>query len=378
MKRQKMYLKIVLSSLIRRRSRMLVALLAVLIGATVFLGMGAVYYDIPRQMGREFRSYGANMILVSSGTDSVLRLEDARLAESLIPANKLVGATPFRYETMYYNMQGLTVVGADMTAVRKTSPYWQIQGEWPSGKNQILLGTDIAENARLYAGTFIELDIVPAKGKKFKKEFTVSGIIRSGGAEDGFVLMPLQTLESLIGLPGQASVIEMSIAADSGELAVLAEKIQTEIPGVTPRLVKRIMNSEATVLGKLQILVYLVTAIVLFLTMICVGTTMMTVVMERRKEIGLKKAIGAGNRSIISEFLGEGLILATAGGLLGIGSGYFFAQVVSMSVFGRSVSLPVFLVLLTLIASLAVTLLASLLPVTRATDVEPSLVLRGE
>ncbi len=378
MSRQKMYLKIILSSLMRRRSRMMVALLAVAIGATVFLGMGAVYYDIPRQMGREFRSYGANMILVSSGADSAMRLADARRAEALIPSEKLVGATPFRYETMYYNMQGLTVVGTDMDAVRKTSPYWRIQGEWPRGENQILLGTDIAENARIYAGTSIVLDIVPEKGRKFKKEFRVSGIVRSGGAEDGFVLMPMQTLESLLGNPGRASVVEMSVAADSAELERLSETIRSEIPEVTPRLVKRLMNSEAAVLGKLQVLVYLVTAVVLFLTMICVGTTMMTVVMERRKEIGLKKAIGAENRSIISEFMGEGLVLACIGGLLGLVAGYFFAQAVSMSVFERGVSLPFFLVWLTLLASLVVTVLASLIPVARATDVEPSLVLRGE
>ncbi len=378
MNRKKMYLKIILSSLIRRRSRMVVALLAIAIGATVFLGMGAVYYDIPRQMGREFRSYGANLILVPSGTASTMRLEDARRAEAMIPQTKLVGATPFRYETMYYNMQGLTVVGTDMNAVRRTSPYWQIQGDWPREENQVLLGTDIAENARLYAGTTITLKIIPADGVKFEKEFKVSGIVRSGGPEDGFVLMPLAALDSLVGPAGRVSVVEMSIAADSAELTLLTEKIQAGVPEVAPRLVKRIMNSEATVLSKLQVLVYLVTAIVLFLTMICVGTTMMTVVMERRKEIGLKKALGAENKSIIGEFLGEGLVLACLGGLLGTGSGYFFAQAVSMSVFGRGVSLPFFLVALTLFASLTVTVLASLLPVIRATDVEPSLVLRGE
>ena len=378
MTRKRMFAKIICSSLVRRRSRILVALLAVTIGATVFLGMGAVYYDIPRQMGREFRSYGANLILVPSGTATFLPIDDARKAEALIPPGKLVGATPFRYETMYYNMQGLTVVGTDMESVRKTSPYWQIQGEWPAGDDQVLVGTDIAENARVYAGTFIELEIVPPEGRKFKKEFRVSGIVRSGGPEDGFILLPLSGLEALFGKPGLASVVEMSVAADGPEIALISEKIMAETPTVTPRMVKRIMNSEATVLGKLQVLVYLVTAIVLFLTMICVGTTMMTVVMERRKEIGLKKAMGAENRSIMSEFLGEGLVLATLGGLLGIGTGYFFAQAVSMSVFGRAVSLPLFLIALTLAASLAVTVLASLLPVSRATDVEPSLVLRGE
>ncbi len=378
MNRKKMYCRMVLSSLVRRRSRMLVALLAVVIGATVFLGMGSIYYDIPRQMGREFRSYGANMILVPSGAGASIDLATLDKARALVPEGKLIGATPFRYETLYYNMQGLTVVGTDMEHARKTSPYWQIQGDWPKSDDEVMVGTDISENARLYAGTSVVFEFVPPEGKKFKKEFRVSGVLRSGGPEDGFVLMGMSSLERLMGRPGLASVVEMSVAADAAELSALSETMAARLPEVTPRLVKRIMNSEATVLSKLQVLVYLVTAIVLFLTMIGVGTTMMTVVMERRKEIGLKKAIGAENRSIVLEFMGEGLALALAGGLIGVVTGYFFAQAVSVNVFGRGVSLAPIVVLLTLAASLVVTVLASLVPVMRATDVEPSLVLRGE
>ncbi|GFH63275.1 MAG: ABC efflux transporter permease [Candidatus Desulfovibrio kirbyi] len=378
MTRHAMFFRIIVSSLIRRRSRMLVALLAVVIGATVFLGMGAVYYDIPRQMGREFRSYGANLVLVSSGGNSVLSLDDAKRAIALLPADKLVGASPFRFETMYYNRQGVTVVGADFTAVKKTSPYWQIQGEWPQKDDEILIGTDIAEHTRLYAGSFVTLDIVPPKGRKISKELRISGVVRTGGAEDGFVIMPMSGLEGIMGVPGTANVVEISIAASGEELSRFIEVLQAESQGITPRLVKRIAASETTVLSRLQVLVYLVTGIVLFLTMICVGTTMMTVVMERRGEIGLKKAIGAGNKVIIAEFMGESTILAFAGWLLGIISGYFFAQIVSMSVFSRGVEMPFVLVLLALVASFVVTLLASLIPVSMSTDVEPALVLRGE
>ena len=378
MRRYRMFLRIVFNSLIRRRSRMLVALLAVAIGSTVFLGMGAVYYDIPRQMGREFRSYGANLIFVSSGESSLLALTDAEKAASLLPRDRVIGITPFRYETMYYNMRGLTVAGTDFAAARKTSPYWRVQGAWPAKDTEILVGMDIAEQTRLYAGASITLEVVPKKGRKFKKELTISGVLRSGGAEDGFILMPMSGLETLTGDAGMASVVEISVAATGEELASLTGRIRTEVTGVTPRTVKRIVDSETTVLAKLQVLVYLVTFVVMFLTMICVGTTMMTVVMERRREIGLKKAIGAENKDIIAEFLGEGLLLACAGALLGIGSGYFFAQAVSMSVFAREVSLPFFLVALTLLVSLLVTVLASLIHVTRAADVEPALVLRGE
>jgi len=64
MTRQAMYLRMVVASFARRKSRMLVALLAVVVGATVLSGLVTIYYDMPRQMGMQFRSYGANMILV--------------------------------------------------------------------------------------------------------------------------------------------------------------------------------------------------------------------------------------------------------------------------------------------------------------------------
>jgi putative ABC transport system permease protein len=118
--------------------------------------------------------------------------------------------------------------------------------------------------------------------------------------------------------------------------------------------------------------------VVLGLTMICVGTTMMTVVAERRKEIGLKKALGAENRNIASEFLGEGILLGIPGGLLGSAFGWLFAQTVGENVFGRSVPFNFYLLPLTVLVSVLVTVAACLIPVRRAITVEPALVLRGE
>ena len=63
-KNRRFIIKTILSSLIRRRSRIIIALLGVAIGATVLLGMVTLCFDIPRQMGQEFRSYGANLLLM--------------------------------------------------------------------------------------------------------------------------------------------------------------------------------------------------------------------------------------------------------------------------------------------------------------------------
>ena len=92
----------VLASLLRRRSRMIVALLAIVVGATILSGLGLIYYDVPRQMSAQFRSYGANVILTPSGK-SDMNDSDIKKAVSVFPEDKLKGYTPYRYENSKLN-----------------------------------------------------------------------------------------------------------------------------------------------------------------------------------------------------------------------------------------------------------------------------------
>lgn len=370
-------IKMLFSSFVRRRSRMAVALFGIAIGATVLLGMVTLCYDIPRQMSKEFRSYGANMVLVSSGQENV-SLEDAARAAALFPKDKLVGMTPFRYIPIRNNMLPYTAVGTDFEAVKQTSPYWQVTGTWPVRDNEVLVGADVAEYAQLTPGKTLAVDGRNSRHAKFGGEITVTGIVKTGGAEDGFIFMSLPDMEAMTGETGRADVIELSISAGEKELKELSAAVHGAVPSLEARLVKRVTQSEAAVLGKLEMLVYLVTLVVLVLTMICVATTMMTVVMERRREIGLKKALGAENRRIAKEFLAEGIILGALGGFGGGVCGLLFAQLISENVFARSVSVEFYLIPVTVLVSILVTMAACLLPVRRAMDVEPAVVLRGE
>ncbi|WP_313187033.1 ABC transporter permease [Lacrimispora sp.] len=378
MKRQTMYFRMITSSLIRRHSRMLVALLAVAIGATILSGLVTIYYDVPRQMGQEFRSYGANLILVPSGDKAAFRLEAVERAADFIPPGDIVGIAPYRYETLKINEQPFMAAGTDLDEVKKTSPYWFVSGEWPVNDGAVLIGQEVAGLIRLSPGDTITATGTSADGGSFSHDFTVSGIVQTGGTEEDFIFMSLLDLESLMGNDGELDVVECSISASQTALEDIVGQISENVEEVTPRLVKRVTQSEGTVLTKLQALVYLVTVVVLILTMVCVATTMMAVVAERRKEIGLKKALGAANKSIVMEFLGEGLFLGGLGGLLGVVLGFVFAQTVSMNVFGRSISFQPLLIPVTMVVSIVVTGLACLIPVRSATDVDPAVVLRGE
>ncbi|MDR1603940.1 MAG: ABC transporter permease [Gracilibacteraceae bacterium] len=377
MKKQTFYLKMIMSSLVRRRSRMLVALLAVAIGATVLSGLVTIYYDIPRQMGQEFRSYGANLVLVPSGAEQTLTRETAAQVRAVFPAESVTGMAPYRYRAAKINEQPFMAAGTDLAEARHTSPYWYVTGEWPQNPAETLIGQEVADTVRLLPGSVFTLTGTDENGAPFSRDFTVSGVVQTGGTEEAFIFMALADFDSLMG-DGQFDVVECSIRAGEAELETWAAEIARAVPGVTPRLVKQVTQSEGAVLSKLQALVYLVTTVVLLLTMICVATTMMAVVTERRREIGLKKALGAANREVVSEFLGEGIFLGALGGLLGSGLGFFFAQAVSMNVFSRPITFQPLLIPGTLIVSVLITGLACLPPVRSAAGVDPAIVLRGE
>jgi putative ABC transport system permease protein len=373
-----MYFKMIASSLIRRRSRMFVALLAVAVGATILSGLVTIYYDIPRQMGQEFRSYGANFILVPASGEEALSETSAEAAVSLIPSDEVVGIAPYRYETVKINEQPFMAAGTELEEARKASPYWFVSGDWPETDGSVLIGQEVADTIRLLPGNTFTMTGTDGNGESFSREFRVSGVVQTGGTEEAFIFMSMADFVAAMGESGAYDVVECSISAPQTELEDIAASVTERVPDVAPRLVTRVTRSEGTVLTKLQALVFLVTAVVLLLTMICVATTMMAVVAERRKEIGLKKALGAPNRNIILEFMGEGLLLGCLGGVLGVILGFGFAQLIGVNVFSRSVHFQAALAPVTLIASVLITGLACMIPVRSATDVDPAIVLRGE
>ena len=399
-KKRRMFVRMVLASLLRRRSRMIIALLAIVVGATILSGLGMIYYDVPRQMSAQFRSYGANIIFVPR-EGAEMSIEEINKGIGVFPSDKLEGYTPYRYENTKLNNLPVTLAGTEFSSVLRTSPYWHISGELPAGNGGCLVGKKLAEKFGLSAGDIIsplnsfeitdDIDISsipeseiyedPQTGEKFcdhSLDLKISGILETGGSEEDYIYVTLEDITDLMLNERGFDIVEVSVAASAKELKDYLDEINKNAVSLTAKPVKRVTASESTVLSKLESLVLIVTLVVLALTMICVATTMTAVITERRREIGLRKALGALDSSIVLEFLSEGLVLGAAGGIVGSILGYLFADIVSMNVFSSAITFRPLLLPVTIIASVIVTGLACLIPIRSAVDVDPALVLKGE
>jgi len=160
-------------------------------------------------------------------------------------------------------------------------------------------------------------------------------------------------------------------------ISSISYQIEQVLPGTDVRAIRRVAETEGTILSHVSILLWLVTIAALVSAALAVAATSATTVLERRAEIGIMKALGATNTIVTGIFLTEQLMLAIVGGAVGFALGAALAGILGTSVFGTPA--PPHMLLLPVVLGLAavVSMIGSLIPLRRAAHFNPAPILRG-
>ena len=242
-------------------------------------------------------------------------------------------------------------------------------GEADAASRSAETGTHATENGR------VSSDIMDTDGT----EFRVSGIVDTGGNEDSIIYATTADVAKLAGSKRGADVVEYSVNAMGDDLNAIVDGInRNSNSAVKAQTVTRITSSDTRIIAMLQTLFWIVSLVVLVLTFVGVGTTISSIVSQRRNEIGLRKALGASSRAIGAEFTVESAIYGLIGGLFGTAIGYALARILCVTVFDRALGFNWLLGIASLMLSMLIAVIASIPPVRRATRIDPAIVLREE
>jgi putative ABC transport system permease protein len=391
-----MLLRILGKSLLKRKARVAIAIIAVVMGASITGALVTTSMNVKEKVGLEFRQYGANILLVPK-TESIpvsigdvdygAVTEQRYLEESDLPkikeiswAKNVLGYAPYLYSVVTVENQKTVLSGVWFDQIKKISPWWDLSGDWIDDRNDTqcaIIGISISEILGIGIGDTLTISYNDTINNSVRS-LEVVGIVNTGSSEDNQVFVSLYLAQNLTGLSGKVSTVQVSALCIGCPVEVIAEEIEEKIPYAQAKSVKQMVQAEMEILGKIEELMLLIAVVALMASALGVMTTMTTSVVERTKEIGMMKAIGAENSKIAILFLTEAVIIGVIGGLLGYIAGLGVAQFIGMSVFNSSISPRISVLPLVLGISIGVVVLASALPVRRAISIEPAKVLRGE
>ena len=433
-----MFLRLVSDSFARRPRHKLLTGAALALGMAVATAALSVSLDVGDRLAREFRSLGANLVVTPQADSLPLEIggvdyrpvnAGAYLPESDLPKlktifwhNNIIAFAPtleLPVDAWTKSSQTIstpaisahtTLIGTWVnhavsvsdgstvhTGIDKTNPWWHVNGRWfKDGAQECVIGDSFAKRSDAKIG-----DTLNINSPNLNLPLQVTGILNAGGSEDDAIVTPLQIAQQIANKPGEYRKLYVSALTkpedDFGRrdpntlppaeyerwyctpyVSSIGHQIQQVLPGADVRVIRRVAEGEGQILTRVRALLWLVTFAALLAAALAVGASSAASVIERRTEIGLMKALGAGSGIVGFLLAAEQLFLAIFGGAIGYGIGILLARLVGLKVFGVAPA-PSLLVLLVVIGLAAVvTLLGSAIPLRRASRYEPAPILRGE
>jgi putative ABC transport system permease protein len=378
-----MFRRILLHLLRGNRVRFIVALLALTSGGAVASALINLDLDVTHKLTQEFRSLGANLVISAPQTASLAVTNQGFLDDSILqriaqPQFAEVTTAPYLYVIAHASSNSgpsVVVAGTWLDRALQLAPWWKITGTSAIPRDDLshcLIGRNVADSLHLSPGRQLSLNFADRS-----ESLTIAGIVDAGGSEDNQVFVNLPVAQELAGLSGKIELIQLSVPGSPSEINRISERLRAVLPDLQIRPIRQISQAEGTLLHRIRFLIVSTGILILVLTALCILATMAALAMERRRDVGLMKALGGSIQKVVRLFLAEVGILGTAGGILGYILGMTLSIWMGHRVFGASIS-PRWEVLPITVALMLLVSLAGALPLRLLGNVRPAVILRGE
>ena len=420
-----MFARLLYESFRRQKRRKLLAGISIALGVAVATAMIAVATDIGDKINRELRTYGANLLVTPQqdtldveiggvnlkppSDGSFLNEADLPKIQGIFWRHNILGFSPMLPVTVSVgdpgSAQDATLLGTYFakqltfgketltTGVRNTHPWWKVEGAWPADdSSDILIGEHLNARVNAHLGEPIRIAGQPLR---------LAGILSAGGAEDDEVVAPLALAQQILGKPGAVRRVYVSALTKpedglarrdpksmnpelfdrwycSPYVQSIAYQLQEAIPHSHAEQIRQVAQNEGTMLSRIKGLMLLVTLAALFASALAVSAAMATAIFERRREVGLMKALGAGNVAVAALFFAESTLLALAAGVAGFFAGTFLALRIGRSIFDAQITIQPVLFPIILAIAIIVTFAGSAAAIRRAVQYDPVFALRGD
>ena len=362
-----MYFRMLYRAAMLRKGQAASALTAIIVAAAAATAMLNLYVDVQAKLRKEFRDFGAN-IVVQAKSQQGFSPAELQTLKAAVGDHGL--AVPFSYAVARDEReQAVVAVGTDFDLARKLNPWWSVSG-WPTASGQALVGV----RAERVLGASDKPFTLSFEGKSLPLQ--KAGTVRTGTGEDSRVYISLSEFQAWTGLGPTA--FEIAASGTSDEVNALLHKLQQTLPAADVHAVRQVTEGEANVLGKTRSTLLSSAAFIVCTAALCVLATLMGWVFDRRRDFAIMKALGASDRLIAMFVTGEAAALACVGAIAGFAAGIGIAALIGRLNFNAPIS-PQFRVFpAVLIGALAVTLVATLLPLRLLRRIQPAMILRGE
>ena len=377
-----------INNLRRRKSKVFFLVFGLTVGITTVVSLISMTRMMNDDISNKLDAFGANILIIPRSEDLALSyggmnfggvsIDVQSLKESDLPKIRNIEVrenvntvSPKLIGVVEIEGKRVPLMGVVFEEELRLKKWWKVKGARPKAQDEVLLGNEAAVQLFKSAGDTLSIQ---------RRGVRVAGILEETGSQDDFVIFAdLKFVQEVLKKPGFLSLIDVSAFCNTCPIEEIVRQISKELPHAKVTAVKQTLETKMETLDQFRKFSVGISVIVLLIGGLIVFTSMMASVNERKREIGIFRAIGFRRSHVVKIIFLEAFVVGVLAGTLGYVLGLVVAKVMGPVITGTKAGVAVdpWLGLGALLLSAGIGILSSAYPALHASKLDPTVALRS-